>query len=37
MQANYGAIEAADTFALVLTLNSIVSVPCVREIAHAMN
>jgi hypothetical protein len=30
----YGAIEAADTFAFVLTLNWIVSVPCGREIAH---
>ena len=31
MQAIYGAIEAADTFALVFTLNSIVSVPSDRE------
>jgi hypothetical protein len=36
-QAIYGGIEAADTFAFALTLNSIVSVPWGREIADAMN
>ena len=32
MQVIYGAIEAADTFAFVLTLNSIVSVPVVVKL-----
>src|ERR1700730_3097518 len=35
MQAIYGAIEAADTFIFVLTPDSVVSVVCRREIAHA--
>jgi hypothetical protein len=35
MQAIYGAIEGADTFVFVLTPDSIASVPCGREIAHA--
>jgi hypothetical protein len=37
MQAIYGAIEAADTFVFVLRPDSIVSVPCGLEIAHAVN
>ena len=35
MQAIYGAIEGADTFIFVLTPDSIASVVCGREIAHA--
>ena len=35
MQAIYGAIEAADTFIFVLTPDSVASVPCGHEIAHA--
>jgi TIR domain/WD domain, G-beta repeat len=35
MQAIYGAIESADTFVFVLTPDSVASVPCGREIAHA--
>src|SRR5580692_9185723 len=35
MQAIYGAIEAADTFIFVLTPESVASVVCGREIAHA--
>jgi tetratricopeptide (TPR) repeat protein len=35
MQAIYGAIEAADTFVFVLTPDSVASVVCRREIAHA--
>jgi len=35
MQAIYGAIEAADTFVFVLTPDSVASVICGREIAHA--
>ncbi|HEY5777813.1 MAG TPA: TIR domain-containing protein [Terrimicrobiaceae bacterium] len=35
MRAIYGAIEAADTFVFVLTPDSIASVVCGREIAHA--
>src|SRR5437899_1429944 len=35
MQAIYGAIEAADTFVFVLTPDSVVSVACGHEIAHA--
>jgi hypothetical protein len=35
MQAIYGAIEAADTFIFVLTPDSVASVVCGREIAHA--
>ncbi|HEX4499873.1 MAG TPA: TIR domain-containing protein, partial [Scandinavium sp.] len=35
MQAIYGAIEAADTFIFVLTPDSVASVPCSHEIAHA--
>src|SRR5207237_9589488 len=35
MQAIYGAIEAADGFVFVLTPNSVASIPCGREIAHA--
>jgi tetratricopeptide (TPR) repeat protein len=35
MQAIYGAIEGADTFVFVLTPNSVASVVCGREIAHA--
>src|SRR5437667_253353 len=35
MQAIYRAIEAADTFVFVLTPDSIASVVCGREIAHA--
>ena len=35
MQAIYGAIEAVDTFVLVLTPDSVASVICGREIAHA--
>jgi hypothetical protein len=36
MQAIYGAIEGADTFVFVLTPDSVASVVCGREIAHAM-
>jgi hypothetical protein len=36
MQAIYGAIEAADTFLFVLTSDSVASVNCGREIAHAV-
>ena len=35
MQAIYGAIEGADTFVFVLTPDSVASVSCGREIAHA--
>src|SRR6266496_4154352 len=35
MQAIYGAIEGADTFISVLTPDSIASIPCGRETAHA--
>src|SRR6266404_4506387 len=35
MQAIYGAIEGADTFIFVLTPDSVASVVCGREIAHA--
>jgi hypothetical protein len=35
MQAIYGAIEGADTFIFVLTPDSVASIPCRREIAHA--
>jgi tetratricopeptide (TPR) repeat protein len=35
MHAIYGAIEGADTFISVLTPDSVASVPCGREIAHA--
>src|SRR5436305_8762274 len=35
MQAIYGAIEAADTFIFVITPDSVASVVCCREIAHA--
>src|SRR4029077_9790004 len=35
MQAIYGAIEAADTFVFILTPDSVVSVACGHEIAHA--
>jgi hypothetical protein len=35
MQAIYRAIEAADTFIFVLTPDSVASVVCGREIAHA--
>ena len=35
MQAIYGAIEGADTFVFVLTPDSVASVPCGHEIAHA--
>src|SRR5437762_11590680 len=35
MQAIYGAIEAADTFVFVLTPDSVASVVCSHEIAHA--
>jgi hypothetical protein len=35
MQAIYAAIEDADTFVFVLTPDSVASVPCGREIAHA--
>src|SRR5436309_3100377 len=35
MQAIYGAIEGADTFVFVLTPDSVTSVVCGREIAHA--
>src|SRR5256886_2204682 len=35
MQAIYGAIEAADTFVFVLTPDSVASVVCGHEIAHA--
>jgi hypothetical protein len=36
MQAIYGAIEGADTFVFVLSPDSITSVACRREIAHAV-
>ena len=36
MEAIYGAIEAADTFVFVLTPDSVPSVVCGREIAHAV-
>ena len=35
MQAIYAAIEGADTFVFVLTPDSVASVVCGREIAHA--
>ena len=35
MQAIYGAIEGADTFIFILTPDSVASVVCGREIAHA--
>jgi hypothetical protein len=35
IQAIYGAIEASDTFISVLTPDSIASIPCGRETAHA--
>src|SRR5215472_5491453 len=35
MQAIYGAIEGVDTFVFVLTPDSVASVVCGREIAHA--
>jgi tetratricopeptide (TPR) repeat protein len=35
MQAIYAAIEGADTFIFVLTPDSVASVPCGHEIAHA--
>ena len=35
MQAIYAAIEGADTFVFVLTSDSVASVVCGREIAHA--
>ena len=35
MRAIYGAIEGADTFVFVLTPDSVASVVCGREIAHA--
>jgi WD40 repeat protein/tetratricopeptide (TPR) repeat protein len=35
MQAIYGAIEGADTFLFVLTPDSVTSIVCGREIAHA--
>ena len=35
MQAIYVAIEGADTFVFVLTPDSVASVPCRHEIAHA--
>src|SRR5881396_296881 len=35
MQAIYGAIEGADTFVFVLTPDSVASIVCGREIAHA--
>src|SRR6476469_131740 len=35
MQAIYAAIEATDTFVFVLTPDSVASVVCGREIAHA--
>ena len=35
MQAIYAAIEGADTFVFVLTPDSVASVPCGHEIAHA--
>jgi tetratricopeptide (TPR) repeat protein len=35
MQAIYGAIEGADTFIFVLTPDSLASITCGREIAHA--
>jgi TIR domain-containing protein len=35
MQAIYGAIEGADTFIFVLTPDSLASISCGREIAHA--
>src|SRR5215468_6832445 len=36
MQAIYGAIEGVDTFVFVLTPDSVASVVCDREIAHAV-
>jgi WD40 repeat protein len=36
MQAIYGAIEGVDTFVFVLTPDSVASVVCGREIAHAV-
>src|SRR5262252_109605 len=36
MQAIYAAIEGADTFVFVLTADSVASVVCRREIAHAV-
>src|SRR5215469_3492640 len=35
MQAIYAAIEGADTFVFVITPDSVASIPCGREIAHA--
>src|SRR5438132_13724108 len=35
MQAIYGAIEAADSFVFVVTPDSVRSIVCGREIAHA--
>jgi hypothetical protein len=35
MQAIFGAIEGADTFISVLTPDSVASIPCGRETAHA--
>ena len=35
MQAIYGAIEGADTFIFALTPDSLASITCGREIAHA--
>src|SRR6266487_2863381 len=35
MQAIYGAIESADTFVFALTPDSVASIPCGHEIAHA--
>ena len=37
MQAIYGVIEGADTFIFVLTPDSVTSVVCGREIAHAVS
>lgn len=37
MQAIYGAIEGADTVIFVLTPDSLTSVVCGREIAHAVS
>src|SRR6266436_10206501 len=36
MQAIYGAIDGVDTFVFVLTPDSVASVVCGREIAHAV-
>src|SRR5215468_10822872 len=36
MQAIHGAIEGVDTFVFVLTPDSVASVVCGREIAHAV-